>query len=78
MESGLRVDTKGRAIAPNFITEVNVSLNEKPLLGAYLGPGLAANPSLVFTMKATKAGDKLDVVWTDSAGEQRSANTVIG
>lgn len=77
MESGQRKDDAGKPVPAWHITEVNVTLNGKPVLTVHCGTGVSKNPFLQFTLKAAKAGDKLGLSWVDTRGERRVDEAVI-
>ena len=77
METGQRKDSAGKLVPAWFIQEVTASLNGKPVLSAYWGPAVSKNPFLQFAFKGGKAGDKVQVSWTDNRGEKRSDEAAI-
>lgn len=77
METGQRKDSAGKVVPAWFIQELNASLNGKPVLSAYWGPAVSKNPFLQFSFKGGKAGDKVQVSWTDNRGEKRSDEAAI-
>ena len=77
METGLRKDTAGKAIAAWYIQEVSAQLNGKPVLSAQWGPSVSKNPFLQFNVKGAKAGDKVAVTWKDNKGETRTDEVTV-
>jgi len=77
METGQRKDAKGALIPAHFIQTVTATCNDKAVLSAQWGPAVSKNPFLSFRFKGAKAGDKIIVTWTDSAGETRTDEAVI-
>jgi sulfur-oxidizing protein SoxZ len=77
METGQRKDSAGKIVPAWFIQELSASLNGKPVLSAYWGPAVSKNPFLQFSFKGGKAGDKVQVSWTDNRGEKRSDEAAI-
>lgn len=77
METGLRKDAAGKAIAAWHITEVTAALNGKPVLVAHWGPAVSKNPYLQFKIKGAKAGDKVSVSWVDNKGEKRTDEATV-
>lgn len=77
MESGQRRDALGRFIPAHHITDFVLQLNEQPLLSGQFGPGMSQDPFLELTLKGVKAGDRLQLDWTDSAGTQRRDRSTI-
>ena len=77
MESGQRKDSAGKTIPAWFINEVSASLNGKVVMTAEWGPSVSKNPFLQFTVKGAKAGDKIQVTWTDSKGDKRTDEATV-
>lgn len=78
METGQRKDAKtGKLVPAHFIQEVVATLNGKPVLTANMGGAISKNPYLGFKVKGAKAGDKINVSWTDNTGDKNSADAVI-
>jgi len=77
MESGQRKDAAGKAIPAWYINEVSAALNGKVVLTAEWGPSVSKNPFLQFVIKGAKAGDKVQVSWTDNKGEKRSDEATV-
>ena len=78
METGMRKDKgSGKVIPAQFIQELNVELNGKPMASASLGIGVSENPLLGFRTKAAKNGDKLKISWKDNKGETGTAEAVV-
>ena len=78
METGLRKDAKtGKLVPALFIQDVVATVNGKPVMTANFGTGISKNPYLGFKVKGAKAGDKVTVSWTDSAGEKNSTEATI-
>lgn len=78
MESGLRKDTAGNIVPAHHITNLNATLNGKPVLDAQWGGGISKNPYLTFKVKGAKSGDKIAVNWIDNKGDKNSAEASIG
>ena len=77
MESGQRKDAAGKTIPAWHISEVSASLNGKVVLTAEWGPSVSKNPFLQFVIKGAKAGDKVQVSWTDNKGDKRSDEATV-
>ena len=77
MESGQRKDSAGKTIPAWFINEVSASLNGKVVMTAEWGPSVSKNPFLQFAVKGAKAGDKIQVTWTDNKGEKRTDEATV-
>ncbi|MEJ6002212.1 thiosulfate oxidation carrier complex protein SoxZ [Paucibacter sediminis] len=77
MESGQRKDAAGKTIPAWYINEVSAALNGKVVLTAEWGPSVSKNPFLQFVIKGAKAGDKVQVSWTDNKGDKRSDEATV-
>ena len=78
MESGQRKDDNGKLIPAWHIQEVTVLLNGKQVLTAEWGTAVSKNPFWQFTLKDTKAGDKVAIQWKDNRGDTRADEVTIG
>lgn len=79
METGQRKDpATGKTVPMHFIQTFVVSANGKPLVEGQLNTSVSKNPLFAFKARGLKAGDKLQVSWTDSAGDKRSDEAVVG
>lgn len=67
METGYRLDERGKAIARNVIGTFSCRYGDELVLVAKLGPGIAANPYLRFFVTARASGE-LVFEWSDDAG----------
>ena len=72
MESGQRHDADGRPVPAWYIREFTLSLNGQALLRGQFGGGISKDPFLELTLRGAKAGDRLQLDWTDTQGAQRS------
>lgn len=77
METGLRVDTGGKAIPAWFIQTAVIRHLEKTVMTLHCGPAVSKNPFFQFTLRNARAGDKISVHWTDSRGETRSDEATV-
>ena len=77
METGQRKDSAGKTIPAWHISDVTASLNGKQVLSAEWGPAVAKNPFLQFTIKGSKAGDKIAVTWKDNKGDTRTDEATV-
>lgn len=78
METGQRKDAKtGKLVPAHFIQEVVATLNGKPVMTANMSGAVSKNPYLGFKVKGAKAGDKINVSWTDNTGDKNSADAVV-
>ena len=78
MESGQRKDGNGKIIPAWHIQDVTVLLNGKSVLTAEWGTAVSKNPFWQFTLKGTKAGDKVTIQWKDNRGDSRSDEATVG
>jgi len=80
MENGRRHDEAGRLVPAWHIREVMVQLDGRTVMTAQWGPSVSVDPFLQFHLRGaqTPAGSRLAVTWTDSRGEQRRDETLIG
>ena len=77
METGLRRDSAGAAVPAHYIKTVKVTCNEKVVMTADWGPAVSKNPFLEIRFKGGKPGDKVVIMWTDTAGESRTDEATI-
>ncbi len=68
METGYRVDSRGRPIPRNIITKLTVSYAGAAVFHMDFTQGVAANPFVAFHVRARKTGD-LVFTWEDQDGE---------
>lgn len=76
METGFRMDNNGRVIPKNTISNLVCRYNGAEVFRAEMGSGIAANPYLQFYFVANESG-KVELEWTDDAGEKGSASAAI-
>jgi sulfur-oxidizing protein SoxZ len=77
METGQRKDSKGTVIPAHFIQNVTATHNGRTVLSAEWGPAVSKNPFLSFKFSGAKAGDKVQITWTDNKGEKRTDEATI-
>jgi sulfur-oxidizing protein SoxZ len=77
MESGQRKDASGAVVPAWHISEVQATLNGKPVLKAWWGPSISKNPFLRFKVRGAKPGDRLSIAWVDNRGASRSDETTV-
>jgi sulfur-oxidizing protein SoxZ len=78
MESGQRKDGNGKVIPAWHIQDVTVLLNGKSVLTAEWGTAVSKNPFWQFTLKGTKAGDKVSIQRKDNHGDSRIDEATVG
>jgi sulfur-oxidizing protein SoxZ len=78
METGLRKDKKtGQMVPAHFIQAVTGKHNGKDVIVAEWGPAVSKNPYLSFVFAGAKAGDTVDLTWTDNLGGTESETTKV-
>jgi sulfur-oxidizing protein SoxZ len=77
METGQRKDAQGKTIPAWFIQTVSATWNGKTVLSAQWGTAIAKNPFLAFKFKGGAKGDKVQVTWVDTKGDQRTDEATI-
>ena len=77
METGMRKDDSGRFVPAHFITEVQVAAAGRVVLQARLSQAVSQDPLLSFRYRGGLPGDRLEVRWSDSRGDQRSDETSV-
>jgi sulfur-oxidizing protein SoxZ len=77
METGLRKDAEGKAVAAWYIQQVTARLNGRVVLTVQWGPSIAKNPFLQFSVRGAKAGDTISLSWVDNRGERRSDEATV-
>ncbi len=78
METGFREDADGHAIEAHYITDVRVSVVDRPVLKARMSIAVSADPLLTFRFRGGRVGDRVTVAWTDNDGESRVDEAIIG
>lgn len=78
METGLRKDKKtGGKIPANYITEVVVTANGKPVMTANWTGAVSKNPFLSFDYAGSKS-DMVKLTWKDNNGKSDSIEKKVG
>lgn len=78
METGLRKDKKtGKKIPANYITEVLVEANGKPVMTANWTGSVSKNPFISFDYAGSK-DDTVKLTWTDLTGKTDSIEKKVG
>jgi sulfur-oxidizing protein SoxZ len=77
METGQRKNSAGNKIPAHFIQNVSATWNGKVVLSAEWGTAVAKNPFMQFSFKGGKAGEKVQITWTDNKGDKRTDEAVI-
>lgn len=77
METGMRKDANGAFVPAHYITDVQVTAAGRVVLQARLSQAVSQDPLLSFRYRGGQLGDRLQVRWTDSRGEQRSDAVLV-
>lgn len=77
METGRKKDDFDQLIPAHFIQLITITLNDKTVLEAQWGTGIAKNPYLTFRVKGAKVGDKLTVKWIDNLGKSGTQDALV-
>ena len=78
MESGLRKDAKTDKVIPaNYIKNVSVAVNGKPVMQAEWSGAVSKNPFLGFRLKGVKAGDRVTISTVDNQGAKQMGELAI-
>jgi len=77
METGMRKDDGGQFVPAHFITDLQVTAAGRVVLQARLSQAVSRDPLLSFRYRGGQAGDRLQVRWTDSRGDQRSDEVIV-
>ncbi len=78
METGRRKDSKtGQLVPAHFIKSMAFKHNGKVVAEANMASGVSKNPLIGIQIKSAKAGDKVEVSWTDNKGETGSAESAV-
>lgn len=77
METGLRKDPAGAAVAAHYITDVRVAVGERSVLEAKISIAISRDPLLFFRFRGANVGDRMSVAWTDNRGDKRIDETLI-
>jgi len=78
MHTGLVKNKKtGKKIPAEYITEVIVEANGKPVLTANWSGSVSKNPFLSFDYAGAK-GDKIKLTWKDNTGKTDSVEKEVG
>ncbi|OAM51774.1 thiosulfate oxidation carrier complex protein SoxZ [Methylovorus sp. MM2] len=77
METGRRKNGAGEIVPAHFIQLVTMLLNDKTVLEAEWGTGIAKDPYLTFHLKGAKIGDKIVIVWHDNQGNTGNSQIFV-
>lgn len=77
METGNRKDDKGVLVPAHFIQSLRVTHNDRLLVDAAYGVGVAQNPYLRLRLLGAKVGDRISVAWQDNRGGKDSAEAQV-
>jgi len=77
MESGSRRNEAGEIVPAWFVTRFWLTLDEREVFSAQLGPGVSRNPLLHFRFRGGAKGQTLVARWEDNRGDSREDRGVI-
>lgn len=77
METGHKKDSFDQLIPAHFIQLLTITLNDKSILEAQWGTGIAKNPYLTLRVKGAKVGDKVNVAWLDNLGKSGTQDALV-
>ena len=78
METGLRKDPKtGQLIPAHYIQALICKHNGRQIMSAQMGPAVAKNPFVSFTVIGAKLGDSIEITWVDNRGDKDAASAKI-
>jgi sulfur-oxidizing protein SoxZ len=78
METGYRLGDGGNERIPkNIIESIVIKLNQRVLMNAELGTGIAANPLISIFVEVPKEGGMISVEWRDDLGKQGKAEKML-
>ena len=77
MESGQRKDSAGNIVPAHFIQSVTATWQGKVVLSANWGPAVSKNPFLEFSFRGGQKGERVQVMWRDTKGDERSDEAAI-
>jgi sulfur-oxidizing protein SoxZ len=78
METGRRKDSKtGQLVPAHFIKSMEFKHNGKVVAEANLASGVSKNPLIGIEILNAKAGDKVEVSWSDNKGDNGSAQSAV-
>ena len=78
METGQRIDPVTREkIPPHFIQKMIFTLNGTQVANADLGKTISRDPLVGIRIRGARAGDIVQVTWTDNMGENGSAEATV-
>jgi len=77
METGLRRDAAGQLVPAHFIRRVTATCEGRPVFSALWGPAVSKNPVVQFSFAGARPGDRVQITWVDTRGEQRRDEAVV-
>ena len=78
METGLRKDKKtGKAVPAHFIQTVTGKHNGKEIIMAEWSGAISKNPYLSYQFAGAKAGDSVELTWSDNMGDSDTETTKV-
>ncbi len=77
METGFRKDEAGRPISAHYITDVQISVEDRTVLSATLSRAVSQDPLLYFRFRGGRSEETVRVAWIDTRGERRTDEAKI-
>jgi sulfur-oxidizing protein SoxZ len=78
METGLRKDKKtGKKVPAHFIQTVTGKHNGNEVIVAEWSGAVSKNPYLSFQFAGAKAGDSVELTWSDNKGDTDTETTKV-
>ena len=78
METGFRVSNEtGKLIPEHYIKNVLVKHNNNIILSCDWSRAVSKNPYLSFMFENSKAGDKIEITWFDTEGNNDTLEATI-
>ncbi len=77
METGLRIDASGRAVAAHYVSEVVASVGSRIVFTTQLSIAVSRDPIIGFRFRGASAGQVLRIAWTDNRGHTRAGEVAI-
>lgn len=77
METGVRKDLDGELIPAHYIERVVCRHNGAVFMTADWGPSISQDPYFSFQVTSAKAGDVIEVSWTDNLGNSSSGDVTL-
>src|SRR5258706_3525859 len=77
METGQRKDAEGKLVPMHFIQSVTVKVNGKTVVDGQISQAISRNPVFTFRLRGGAKGDRIEVSWVDSQGENNKTEAAV-